>query len=491
VCHPPTPQKIFWDFKLSEPKISRAEAAKILLARRAARSSFLDFAKYALEQDNEIPASHHELLISWLDKVERGECKRLMVFMPPGAAKTKYGTILFTLYYLARAKNRKVILASYASDVAEANSGKVIRRVPELATVLNYTCENEAVSRWRTTNGGEVLAAGVGSRVTSFRGDLAIVDDPVKGREEADSEVIRDKAWAWFWADLHSRLTPKAAIILIMTRWHEDDLAGRFLTTAPEDWDVLKLPAQALDNDPLGRAPGDFLWSGDPNYDYGGMLSRKKEDLRKAGSMREWQSLYQQDPRPGEGALFDVKKITLIQAAPAGGRLVRAWDLAGTAQMGSRDPDWTRGFLLQETPEKGYVIVDLKSIRGGPDQVEALIRRTAREDGTRVKISIPQDPAQAGKMQSLYYAKALAGYNFVSQREGGDKATRATPFASQVNVGNVSMVIAPWNKELLDEMGGFPSVAHDDIVDSGSTAFAELMVRGAPARSLALNLMGR
>lgn len=472
-------------------EISLIDAAKELRLRNAARSSFLAFCKAALEDEGEVPAPHHELLIEHLDRVERGEIKKLMVSMPPGAAKTKYGTILFTLFYLAKAPRRKVILASYASDVAETNSGKVIRRVPELKTILGYECENEAVSRWRTTNGGEVLAAGVGSRVTSFRGDLAIIDDPVKGREEADSEGIRDKAWSWFWADLHSRLTPQASLILIMTRWHEDDLAGRFISSAGEDWVQLTLPAQALDNDPLGREPGEFLWSGDPNYEYGGMLKRKKEDLRKAGAMREWQSLYQQDPKPGEGALFDVKKIAIVPAAPAGGRFVRSWDLAATAKLGSRDPDWTRGALLQETMQKSIVVRDLKSLRAGPDEVEALIVATARADGKNVKILIPQDPGQAGKAQSLYYARALAGYTVVFTRPTGDKATRASPFSSQVNVGNVSMVAAPWNKEALEELGSFPSATHDDIVDALSDGYSGLVQAGDPPRTVRIGIMGR
>ena len=471
------------------PPISPSAAAEQLLKRRRAQESFLGFCEYALEGENEKPAAHHRFLIDKLEQVEQGKIKKLMVTMPPGAAKTKYGSILFPAYYLMKRRRRKLILASYASDVAETNSAKLMSRVDENGPVLGYAPENRAVSRWRTTHGGEILATGVGSRVTSFRSDLTIIDDPVKGRAEADSETIRNMTWSWFWADLNSRSTPRSALVLFMTRWHEDDLAGRFLQTAREDWEVVEIPAEALENDPLGRAPGEFLWA-DPEYNYAAMLEATKESLRKAGSMREWQSLYQQDPKPGEGALFQVGKIVTIPGAPAG-RRTRSWDLAATEKLGTRDPDYTTGALLVETPDKAYVVADMIRFRGGPDEVRRRIRETAVTDGKSTKISIPQDPGQAGKTQALEFVRSLVGYHVVSNRPTGNKSTRAAPFASQVNIGNVAFVAGVWNRELKAEMSSFPSGAHDDQIDALSDGFAALLTKGEPARRIKLNIMGR
>jgi predicted phage terminase large subunit-like protein len=474
------------------PKISPAEAAAALLQRDDCFNSLLAFCTAVMAARGYKPDLHHRLLISKLEAVERGELKRLIVMMPPGSAKTTYATHLFSVWFAARRAARNVVLASYGSQLAEENSYKAHAIIEEHGSLLDVKADTHAKERWRLSNSSALGAVGVGTAITGFRSNLILIDDPVKGFAEAQSETVRDACWNWWISDIYTRLDPGAAVVVIMTRWHQDDLVGRILESDPDGWEILKIPAKALDNDPLGRKPGEWLWADDPNYTYAkDKLEVAYEYYRKAGAMRQFEALFQQNPLPGDGALFDVKKIRMVAAAPAGGRLIRAWDLAATSQITARDPDWTRGFLLQETPEKAYCIRDLASIRGGPDEVERLIRETAMRDGKNVKISIPQDPGQAGKMQILYYARVLAGYTLISERPTGDKATRAAPFASQVNVGNMSMVIAPWNKEALEEFGAFPSAPHDDIVDSGSDAFAGLMQRGDPARMVKMSLMGR
>ncbi len=413
-----------------------------------------------------------------------------MVMMPPGSAKTTYSSVLFPPWFLARGEGRTAILASHTADLAEANSGKVIRTIGEFGAAIGLQTLSQGVKYWRTNLRNEVKSAGVGGPITGRRADLALIDDPVKSREDADSETYREKAWSWYWSDLHTRLKPGAGIVLIMTRWHEDDLAGRLLHSGADDWHVVSLPAEAGENDPLGRAPGEFLWSGDTGYDYGSLLRETKSTLERNGAMRDWWSLYQQSPRPLDGGLF---KAALIQAVPAplSGKTVRAWDLAATAQLGTRDPDWTVGARLTRTAEGRFVIDDVVRLRGGPDEVEATIVATASRDGRGVEIRLPQDPGQAGKAQVLYLTRKLAGYRVHSQPVTGDKSTRAAPFAAQVNVGNVWMVQGSWNRVLIDELSAFPAGAHDDQVDALSDAFAGLIAPPEPARAVNLNVMGR
>ena len=170
-----------------------------------------------------------------------------MLFLPPGSAKSTYGSILFPPWYLAGASHKSIIAASHTAELAERWGRKVRNIVEEDAAVLGYGLagENRAAGRWETSAGGEYFAAGVGGSITGRRADLAIIDDPVRSREDADSETIRDKQWDWYNFDLVTRLKPDAAVILIMTRWHEDDLAGRILQAEEARWRVVRLP-----NDP-------------------------------------------------------------------------------------------------------------------------------------------------------------------------------------------------------------------------------------------------
>jgi predicted phage terminase large subunit-like protein len=260
------------------------------------------------------------------------------------------------------------------------------------------------------------------------------------------------------------------------TRWHEDDLAGRLLQDDFGDWEVIKIPAIAEENDQLGRAPGEMLWA-DDSYGYAAEILKIKAESEKGPGQRDWFSLYQQSPRPLEGSIFKTGNIQIIDAVPVGCTFCRAWDLASTAETGGRDPDWTAGPLLGRMPNGGYVIADLKRERGGPDDVERLLTGTASQDGKNVTIRLPQDPGQAGKAQVQYLSRKLAGYKISISRPTGDKATRAAPFASQVNAGNVFMLRGDWNRFLLEELGTFPGGAHDDIVDGLSDAFEIVQVK--------------
>ena len=454
------------------------------MRKRKARASFLAFATEALDPLGQTPAAHHRLLIRELQAVAEGRIDRLMVMMPPGSAKSTYATILFPAWFMAARPGAALITASHTATLAQDFSRRTQRLVREYRDLLGYDTDNRATDLWYTTNGCRVLAAGVGGAVTGSRADLALIDDPVKSREDADSERMRDIAHNWYRADLLTRLRPGGRVVLIMTRWHEDDLAGRLLQDEPDRWRVLKLPALAEANDALGRAPGDPLW---PEWEAAAAL----DDKRRTLGDRDWAALYQQSPRPLDGALFRTALIGTLDAPLAGGKRVRAWDLAATKDIGTRDPDWTVGTLLARHDDGRFVIEDVVRLRGSPDEVEATIVATASRDGRGVAIHLPQDPGQAGKAQVLYLTRKLVGHRVESKPVTGDKATRAAPLASQVNVGNVSMVRAGWNRALLDEMAGFPSAAHDDQVDAAALAFEALIAPPEPTRAISLGHMRR
>jgi predicted phage terminase large subunit-like protein len=448
------------------------------------RSGLMDWCYEALRHEGMEPAAHHRLLIDHLQAVADGQISKLMVFMPPGSAKSKYVSELFPAWFMAHCPGEPIIAASHTARLAIRFSGRVQRYVRAFQAVLGYGLMTEAKDRWENTHNAEYLAATVGSSLPGFRAKVAIVDDPYKGREDADSENTRESVWEWWNGDLSPRLKPDAGLILMHTRYHEDDQAARLLAAEPNEWTVLSLPAVAEDPaastpeniilpDALGRAPGVPIWADDPKYPFGDLMLKTRDALARRGATREWQSQYQQRPRPTEGALFHVSNIAVLEIAPnlRGAHVGRGWDLAATRKIGTNDPDWTVGIKLARMASGLYVVLDVERFRGGPDEVDTRIKNVADQDGP-IKVGLPQDPGQAGKAQVLAFTRLLSGHRIESSVETGDKATRAAPAISQVNGGNFAIVAAPWNRAFLDELSAFPAGVKDDQVDALSRAFS-------------------
>lgn len=454
--------------------LTRRERFAVLLYRDLLHKSFEAWCRHALAPRGQEPAAHHLLLIRELQDVADGKTPRLMVNMPPGSAKSTYSSVLFPPWLIARHQSAQVIGASNTAQMAETFSRRVMGMVRDHHATLGYTLTREAAEQWETNKGGRYRAAGIGGAIAGTRADFVLIDDPTRSRADAESETVRESQWSWFTGDLRTRLKPDAAIVVIMTRWHPDDLGGRLLDRQAGLWRVVSLPAVAGDDDALGREPGEWLWSDDA-YGYGAELRRVFAEYEAAGAMRDWSALYQQQPVNAEGGMFRVGAVPVIDAEPTGWRWVRAWDLAATAQTGTRDPDWTVGVKMGRSPDGKFCVADVVRMRGGSEEVERVIVATASRDGRGCTISIPQDPGQAGKSQVRYFVSALAGYRVESSPETGDKATRATPLSSQFNGGNVSLLRAGWNRIYLEELAAFPGGVKDDQVDASSRAFSELL----------------
>ena len=275
-------------------------AAQVLAKRRYIRTSFEEWCCRALSKFDQEPAKHHKLLISHLQDVAEGRCDRLMVLMPPGHAKSTYSTILFPCWWFARHPRGQIISASYNQEKADEFSSMILPYIRENAKTLGYTLNRERVQSWDISTGGTYRAVGMGGPVTGRRADLLIIDDPVKGQAEADSEKIRESANLWYSRDLYTRLKPGGAIIICQTRWHDSDLAGRLLEGAEngkDKWRVVNLPALAEMNDPLGRMPGEPLW---PEWQDKKALARIRAEVGERG----WSALYQQRPTAQEGSII-------------------------------------------------------------------------------------------------------------------------------------------------------------------------------------------
>jgi predicted phage terminase large subunit-like protein len=449
--------------------------------RRFIRGELAAWSKLALSSQSLVPAPHHLRMISELEAVAEGDNDRLMLLLPPGSAKSTYASLLLPPWFLARNPTASVIATSHTGGLARSFGMGVRCLISEHALRLGVELHpsSRAAERFGLVQGGNYFATGVRGPVTGRRADLVIIDDPVKSYREADSVVQRDHLWDWFRSDLVTRLKPGGRIVLVMTRWHPDDLGGRILESS-DPWRVLRLPALAEPEDPLGRAPGDALW---PSWEDRAALERKRALMGE----RSFASLFQQSPTVPGGRLFQVQRIAVLEEAMVGAS-VRAWDLAASAEHG----DWTAGVLLcRGQGEGGYQVLDVVRFQGGPEQVEATIKRTAALDGREVTIGLPQDPGQAGRSQVSYLTRGLSGFRVSSSVEGGAKAMRATPVASQANAGNLSLLRGRWNRAFLEELQDFPNGTKDDQVDALSRAFMLLDEVSAPARSMRVHFSER
>lgn len=447
----------------------------------------IEWVRHVLEPQDLRPARHHLALLEQLGRLTAGEIDRLMVLMPPGSAKSTMVSILFPAWWFARHPRTSVIAASHTGELATHFGRQVRNLVTDYQDTLGYgLCSySRAAARWQTSISGEYFAAGIRGPITGRRADLAIVDDPVKSMLAAESLRERERLWDWFRSDLITRLKPRGRIVLVMTRWHEDDLAGRLLLHTPQEWTVLRLPALAELDDPLGRAPGEPLW---PEWEDEKALIRKRDTVGE----RVWSALYQQSPRPRQGGLFKVARIGFVDAGCAlQGPVVRAWDLAATAATAANDPDWTVGIKMQQDGDGRWCVLDVVRMQGCPGDVEAAIKAAAKADGNATLISMPEDPGQAGKAQSSYLASKLGGFNVTFTRETGSKVVRAVPLAAQVDAGNLVLLRANWNHTLIEELRDFPYGRKDDQVDALVRAFNTLTGRSQGLRSLPTTMMAR
>jgi predicted phage terminase large subunit-like protein len=448
----------------------------------------VDWARSVLQRDGQAPAKHHLLLLKSLDRISRGDIDRLMVLMPPGSAKSTYTSLLFPAWWFTQHPVSSVVATSHTTSLAEHFGRQVRELVREYHDQLGYHlhASRQAAGHWQTSERGEYFATGIRGPLIGRRADLVIIDDPVKSEAEADSHLLRERIWNWYRFDLTTRLKPRARVVLIMTRWHMDDLAGRLLAQNAAEWDMIRLPALAEEDDPLERAPGTALW---PEWEDEAALQRKRETIGE----RAWAALFQQSPRPIVGSLFKTDRIEILDKPPlhCGGPVVRGWDLAASAELGGHDPDWTAGLKLTRDDRGRFIVLDVVRIRGTPHQVEEAIGDAARVDGREVTIGLPQDPGQAGKHQVSYLTRQLAGYRIDTSRETGSKLTRATPVASQVEGSNFAIVRANWNHTFLEELRDFPFGHKDDQVDALSRAFTVLTENGQPPRLIRLPVLMR
>lgn len=329
---------------------------------------------------------------------------------------------------------------------------------------VGLSADSQAADRWATDKGGEYLAAGVQAGIAGFRADLGIIDDPFGSKEDAYSQRIRDRVWDWYLNDFSSRLKPGAKRVIMHTRWHMDDLAGRIIEQAHQtntQIRVVSMPAIAGKGDVLGRKPGDWLWDDPEGYDYAAFLKRRKEDLSR--NPVEWAALYQQEPVPEGGGFFQRAWFKYYDELPRSLRYYGASDYAVTADGG----DFTVHGVAGLDSEGNLYLIDWWRDQTTTDVwADMLLDLGARhkvldwaEEKGQIEKSVGPFLARRAQERRIFFNRT----QFTSL---ADKGTRAQAFRGRLSQGKVFFPRhASWLQDLEAELLTFPAGKNDDQVD--------------------------
>jgi predicted phage terminase large subunit-like protein len=443
------------------------------LATEKARRHLIDFCIFTFAQYH--PARVHRYMADRLEAVERGDIDRLMLFCPPRTGKTEL-LVRFAAWHLGRHPDQPILYASYGADLAWEKSGdtRAVVASEEFSEVfpqVRLNPANRSVQRWRIAgHRGGMQAQGVGGPLTGKGGFLILVDDPVKNRQDADSHGMREATWKWYTSTLRTRLEPGGRIILVMTRWHEDDLAGRLLAKAGEDpkadqWTVVSLPALARDTetgghgdterDPLGRQAGEAL---DPER------YNRQELLRTKASIgeRDWTALYDQTPRADDGNVFKLVWLSYVTQVPAMAYECVVWDTAFEEKQAS---DYSAAVWVARG-ENGHLYVRpcVNERLAFPDLVKVAREQVGRYQRAEHLV----EGKASGK--SLRQQLRADGIPLIEIPAQGDKTARAHAVTRYFEAGLVHIVgdadASPLVDALESELLAFPRGAHDDLVDA-------------------------
>ena len=399
--------------------------------------------------DTVTPAAHHVLLLETLERVLSGEVKRLMIFMPPGSAKSTYASVVWPTFFMGVRPGKNIIHATYASPLG-AKFGRRCRAITRSRQFKElFGCElvadNRAANDWSLTNGSTYMCGGILSGITGNRADGIVIDDPIKGRQDADSPVIREKTWEEYKGSLLTRLKPSAWQIIIQTRWHPDDLSGRILpmdyagqsgwvtSRDGEAWYVLCLPAQCeRADDPLSRALGEYLWTEwfTPEF---------WDGVKRVQGTRNWLALYQQKPAPDGGSVFELGWLGRYpRRLEHYDQVVQSWDTAAKAKE-HNDPSVCTTWGVTKT---GYHLLDVLVKRMEfPELKRAVVSNALKWDPSAVLI----EDKSSGEALIQQLRADGSRLPVIPVLPEADKETRARTEAPQVEAGLVFLPeTAPW-----------------------------------------------
>lgn len=437
-----------------------------MIKRRAARKELIPFCEYTFSEYQSPP--HILALSEALESIDKGELKRLIVLMPPRHGKSELVSLRFPCWYLARHPKDYIVQAGYAESIALAHSRQArdifvssemqmlfsdIHYRPERAGQESVVPERQAAHEWGTKQGGSYYAVGIGGGLTGRGFNVGIIDDPVKDEEEAASQTIRDKVWDWYQKVFRTRAEPNAAIIIVMTRWHQDDLVGRLLNQQkdPEadQWTVLHF--KAIDDDKAlwpERYPIDVL-----------------KKIQSSVGSRAFTSLYQGEPTIAEGQIIKREWWRFYKEEPSYNRVIHSWD---TAFKDKSQNDYSVCTVWGET-KNGYYLKDVWRKKVEFPELKRTVQ--VLYDRDLPDVVIVEDKASGQSLiQELQRNTRIPVFPV---KVDVNKVARANSVTPSIEAGKVLLPEnAPWLFDYIEELSAFPNAEHDDQVDSTTQALS-------------------
>lgn len=407
------------------------------------------------------PGQHHKIICEALEQVESGELKRLMIFAPPRHTKSELGSRRFPAWYLGRNPNKQIIATTYGHDFA-ADFGRDVRSIVQTEEYgrlfeTRLSADSKSANRWHTDAGGVYISTGVGGAITGRGAHIALIDDPFKNRDEADSEVFRDRVWKWYTSTLYTRLMPGGAIVIILTRWHEDDLAGRLIEAQQQggdQWHIISLQAIADEDTKNERA----LW---PEWYPVDVLKQTKAVI----GPRDWSALYQQEPKPIEGTFFKREwfKRHYAQDLP---QHVNRYISTDFAVSDADSADYTElGVFALDTEMDIWIEAWWYGQETADIWIDALLDLVKEhkplcvfgESGV-IRRSIEPFLIKQRNARKIYFRQEWIA-------RSSNKAAMARAFQALAAAGKVHIPYSEWGDRLIEQLCSFPAAKNDDAVD--------------------------
>lgn len=439
------------------------------LQRDEAKNDFMEFTNQVWPSF--IHGRHHEKMARAFERVANGECKRLIINMPPRHTKSEFASYLLPAWFLGKYPNKKVIQTSHTAELAVGFGRKVRNLVDSdpykrLFPDVALQSDSKAAGRWNTNHGGDYFAIGIGGAVTGKGADILIIDDPHSEQEAALAQVnpdIYNKTYEWYTSGPRQRLQPGGAIVIVMTRWSQRDLTAQVLKAAAaregDQWEVIEFPAILPSGDPLWPE----FWS-----------LKELEVLREELPNSKWQAQYMQEPTSDNSAIIKREwwRIWEEDQPPYCEYLIQSWDTAFTKNERSdysACTTWGVFYHPDDTGKDQANIIALNAFKKRMEFPELKMRAYEEYQEWQPDALIVEAKASGAPLVFELRAMGIPVQEFTPTR-GNDKIARLNAVADIFASGKVWVPQLRWAEELIDEIASFPSGEHDDLVDSTSQA---------------------